>query len=358
MKTREKSIILGKQLVFQGSMPYIIAEIGVNHEGSLELAKRQIELAKEGGAHAAKFQSYKANSLASIKSPAYWDLTKERSTNQHQLFSKYDSFGIDDYRELAIHCEKVGIDFVSTPFDHDAVDFLNPLVPYYKIASADLTNIPLIRKIASKGKPIILSTGASTLGEIDLAVETLIKAGCDSNNVALLHCILNYPTQVEDAHLSMIESLSRAYPSHCIGYSDHTLPDAVMTTLVAAHLLGALIIEKHFTHDKTLPGNDHYHAMDVNDLKIFFQTVKKIHELIGVETIKKPIPSEGISRINARRSLVLARDVEKGHVLSESDLICKRPGTGIGPEHWDDVMGKTMQCKLGFDDILMWNHIS
>ena len=170
-------IRLGSRRVNESSRPYVIAEIGVNHGGSLDLAKRLIDLAKEGGADAAKFQTYKAETLASRHSPAYWDLTKEPTTSQFQLFKKYDSFGPDDYRALAAHCRDAGIDFVSTPFDSEAVELLDPLMPFFKIASADLTNTPLLRQVASRGKPVVLSTGASTMEEVRQAVETLQAAG-------------------------------------------------------------------------------------------------------------------------------------------------------------------------------------
>ena len=168
-----KSITLGRRTIAEDSLPYIIAEIGVNHEGSMTRAKELIELAKSGGADAAKFKSYKAEKLASKDSPAYWDTSKEPATSQFQLFKRHDSFGEKEYVELAEHCRKTGIDFLSTPFDDDAVDFLYPLVPFYKIASADITSFPFLRKIARKGKPIVLSTGSSTLGEIDSAIQEI-----------------------------------------------------------------------------------------------------------------------------------------------------------------------------------------
>lgn len=349
------SLNLGKYSLSPQSRPYIIAEIGVNHEGSLEQAKRLIELAKEGGAHAAKFQSYKADTLASKQSPAYWDTNQEPTRSQHELFQKYDNFGPDDYVALAEHCQKVGIDFLSTPFDDAAIDFLDPLMPFFKIASADLTNIPFLRKVAAKGKPVVLSTGASTLGEIDTAIKTLTQAGC--KDIVLLHCILNYPTKNSNAHLRMITGLKRAYPNYLIGYSDHTLPDDVMTPLVVAYLLGAVVIEKHFTHDKTLPGNDHYHAMDVKNLASFVSMLDRVEDLLGSVDYKAPVATEEISRLNARRSIVLAKDVPSGHSLEASDLTCKRPGTGISPLHWDEVVGRKVARNLNSDDILQWEDL-
>lgn len=347
---------LGSRLLTPGARPYVIAEIGVNHDGSMDQARRLIDLAKEGGADAAKFQSYKADTLASRHSPAYWDTSKEPTASQHQLFAKYDKFGPQDYIALADHCRRTGIEFVSTPFDDAAIEFLDPLVAYFKIASADITNIPFLRKVAAKGKPVLLSTGASTLGEIDSAVEALSRAGC--NDIVLLHCILNYPTANADAHLRMITGLRRAYPDRLIGYSDHTLPDDAMTSLVTAHLLGAVVIEKHFTHDKTLPGNDHYHAMDAHDLARFVALADRMQELLGTSDHKAPIASEQISRRNARRSIVLARKVAAGHRLEAADLTYKRPGTGVSPVHWDEVLGRPVARALEADDVLQWGDLA
>ena len=347
---------LGRRRLTRMSRPYVIAEIGVNHEGSFEQAKRLIELAKQGGADAAKFQSYRADTLASKYSPAYWDTTKEPTTSQHELFKKYDRFDADDYIALAEHCRQVDIDFLSTPFDDAAIEFLDPIMPFFKIASADLTNTPFLRKVAAKGKPVVLSTGASTLAETDVAIETLTQSGC--RDIALLQCILNYPTTNENAHLRMIVGLQRAFPDLVIGYSDHTLPDDAMTSLVTAHLLGAMVIEKHFTHDKTLPGNDHYHAMDVADLARFIELLDRIHIRLGPSEHKAPLATEAISRLNARRSLVLARDVAAGHRLLPEDLTCKRPGTGVAPIHWDEVIGRPVTRALRADDILQWQDLT
>lgn len=331
--------------------PYVIAEIGVNHEGDMETAKRLIDLAKEGGAHAAKFQTYKADKIASKHSPAYWDTNAEPTTSQRELFEKYDAFGPDEYAVLAEYCASVGIDFASTPFDAEAVEFLDPMMTYFKVASADLTNIPLLRQVAGKGKPVLLSTGASSLAEIDLAVNELRAHGCQ--NLYLLQCTLNYPCPKENANLNMIDGLARTYPTVGIGYSDHTHPDADMMILTAAWLKGASILEKHFTHDKTLPGNDHYHAMDVNDLKKFHANISLLIDTLGSD-FKHPLSSEAPAREHARRSIVLARDVAASTVITAEDLTYKRPGQGISPLQWDDVIGMRSTRALQEDEILQW----
>jgi len=322
-----------------GEELYVIAEIGVNHGGNIALAKDLIDLAKKGGAHAAKFQSYKAHKIAAKDSPAYWDTSKEPTESQFELFKKFDSFGPSDYEELAAHCNKVGIDFLSTPFDLEAVDFLNPLQRLIKVASADITNFPLLRKVAASKKPIILSTGCSTIQEIRGAVTELKNYG--ATDIVLLHCILNYPTNDENANLGMITSLQKEFPNCHIGYSDHTIPSDEMTVLCTSYLLGARVIEKHFTHDKTLQGNDHYHSMDWKDLKNFIDRCISLDSIIGLKK-KQPLASELNSIKYARRSLYYNSDLKKGLVLSENDIIALRPGTGISPVEYDRILGKKL----------------
>lgn len=349
------NISIGKRIISQTSQPYIIAEIGVNHEGSIEKAKELVKLAKQGGADAVKFQTYKAETLASKNTPAYWDLSKEPTASQYELFKKYDKFGEREYELLSEYCRKVGIGFLSTPFDDRAVDFLSPLMSCFKVASADITNVPLLRKIAKKGKPVLLSTGASTLAEIEMAISELEGAGCES--LALLHCILNYPTLYKNAHLNMIEGLQKTFPNYLIGYSDHTLPDEGMLILTAAYLKGARIIEKHFTYDKTLPGNDHYHAMDVDDLKRFRRNLELLQRAEG-QAHKIPLPSENLARKNARRSILLKKAIKKGEPLTEEIITCKRPAFGISPIYWDKVIGRKAVSDFPEDYILQWHDLT
>jgi len=345
---------IGDALVGNYLHPYIIAEIGVNHEGSMELAKRLIDEAKEGGAHAAKFQSYKASKIASKHSPAYWDQSKEPTDSQYKLFQKYDSFEPEQYEELANYCQTVGIDFMSTPFDLDAVDFLDPLMPVFKVASADITNVPLIRKCASMGKPLIMSTGAATLAEIEFALNTAKEAG--AKEISLLHCVLNYPTPVENAQLGMITTLARVFPNVVVGYSDHVVPDETISSLEASMLLGASILEKHFTHDKSLPGNDHYHAMNKADLRRFVDKASVYAKLISSDT--KDLAKEGAARLHARRSIVANGAIKKGQVITEENLIAKRPAHGISPIHWDEVVGREASVDIEDDMLISWENLA
>lgn len=326
---------------------YVIAEIGVNHEGSLDRAKRLIKLARDGGAHAAKFQTYKADKLTIEDSPAYWDQSEESTPTQHALFSKYDVFDEGDYSELARYCGEVGIDFLSTPFDYDAVDFLNPLVPFFKVASADITNLPLLKKIGATGKPVILSTGASNLEEISAAVDVLHASG--TPEIALMHCILSYPTPNEHANLTMLSSLKNNFPGCVIGYSDHTAHDERTLPCLVAHLAGALIIEKHFTDNKNLPGNDHYHAMDSADLAWLSEKLTEVGLLLGPHRDKRVIEIEDKARLDARRSLVTAQPLQAGHKITEADLLPKRPGRGLSPFLLDEIVGRTIKRDLPGD---------
>ena len=330
--------------------PYIIAEAGVNHEGDMGLARRLIDEAKEGGAHAIKFQTYKAETIASKDSPSYWDLSKEPTNSQYKLFKKYDSFWKGEYEELKSYCDSVGIEFMSTPFDVESADFLNEMMDVFKISSSDMNNKPFIDHICGYGKPIILSTGASYMWEVEQSVSWIEAHG---NPVALLHCILNYPTADENANLVMITSLREKFQGKIIGYSDHTLPKA-MKTLEVATLLGARILEKHFTHDKTLPGNDHYHAMDKEDLKLFHERMGTMRSLLG-DGVRKPLESEHISRANARRSLVAARDIAEGQQITSDDLTWKRPGSGIDPRDYERLIGSKSRCDITEDSVLQWD---
>ena len=330
--------------------PYIIAEAGVNHEGSMEIAKRLVDEAKEGGADAIKFQTYKASTLASKDSPAYWDTTKEPTRSQYELFKKHDSFWKDEMYELKEYCDKIGIEFMSTPFDIESANFLNEIMDVFKISSSDLTNKPFIEYICRFNKPIILSTGASHLYEIQEAVSWIEKYG---NPLALLHCVLNYPTPDINANLGMILGLKKAFPNTMIGYSDHTLPKD-MKVCEMATMLGSVIIEKHFTHDKTLPGNDHYHAMDKEDLKLFRNNLKRTFEILGnfkVEALEDEAPA----RKNARRSLVANKDIKKGQIITKDDLIFKRPASGISPKFIDEVVGKMALKDINEDEVMKWN---
>lgn len=343
----------------QANKPFIIAEIGVNYYdiatkhniSVMDAAKLMIKEAKDAGADAAKFQSYKANKIASKNSPAYWDQTEEKTDSQYKLFTKFDKFGEAEYKELADYCQEIGVMFMSTPFDFESADYLNDLMDIYKISSSDLTNIPFIKHIAAKGKPVFLSTGAATIGEIETGVNAVLETG--NTQVAIMHCVLDYPTKNENANLQMIKHLEAVFPGYLLGYSDHTRPDESMLILTTAYEYGAIIIEKHFTLDKTLSGNDHYHAMDPQDLKKFVNNANLLQVIKG-QYYKQPLECEQAARKQARRSIVLTQDVESGTVITKEMVSYKRPGTGISPQYLDMVLGRAIKQNAEEDTLLTW----
>lgn len=351
-----REIYLGKRKISgdKYSKPYIIAEGGVNHEGSLDKALLMVEQTAEAGLDAIKFQSYKAETLASRNSPAYWDQTKETSSSQFELFQRYDAFGEAEYKILAEKSERCGIDFLSTPFDAQSADYLEPLMPAYKIASADITNFPFLRQIAKKGKPMILSTGASTMSEIYRALETVKTAG--NPPVALLHCVLCYPTPVELANLGMIDFMFNHFRESVIGYSDHTPSEHIQEVLPCAWFFGANILEKHFTWNKTLPGNDHYHAMDADDAEKLVDKFRFYMKIMG-SFDKTFLEQEKPARLHARRSLVTTENISKGQMIKAENLISKRPAHGISPEFLELVEGSVAVKDLKEDHILKFSDI-
>ena len=331
--------------MFSASAPYFIAEIGVNHEGDLELAKEMIRQVARAGGHAAKFQTYKADLIAAEDSPAYWDQTKEPTTSQHKLFQKYDNFGQVEYEALYEECKRNNIDFMSTPFDTECLPWLMPLMDVVKIASADITNDILVEAVASYQKPMIVSTGASNDSEISHIVELLTEKNVPS--ITLLHCVLLYPTPPSHGYLSRIRHLEDRFSEHNIhiGYSDHIPPhEADNDQVIIAAGMGCKVIEKHFTHDKTLPGNDHYHALDEHDLTLLMQRLRKSHEMMSdmEHYSTEGLAIQGKAIEHARRGLYFKRAMKKGAQVSPDDLIAKRPAAGISPTEYKKIIGSRL----------------
>ena len=351
-----KFLKLGRKIIKQNGLPYFIAEVGVNHENNISRAKKLIELAKKGGADGVKFQSYKAEKIACKVSPYYWDIKKIPVKSQYKLFKKFDKFDFEEYRILKKYCDKLNIDFLSTPFDLDAVDYLDHLVPFFKVASADLTNYPLIERICSKNKPIVLSTGASTLYEIENTIN-FIKKKNSKIRVIILHCILSYPTKYENAHLEIIANLSNKFKDNVIGLSDHSMPDQSMMVLSSAYLLGARVIEKHFSDKKGIKGNDHFHSLDYKDLRKFLNNTKIIQQIIKNKTGRPLLNVEKISRKNARRSIVTFGKIKKGEIFTKDNLIMKRPGTGISPTLINKIIGKIARKNLKDDYVIKFSDL-
>lgn len=335
----------------------LIAEIGVNHFdiakmyniSNIEAAKLMIDKAKISGAHAVKFQSYKAGNLASKFAHSYWDTNEEKTRNQFELFSKYDSFDSKDYELLSNYCKETDIEFMSTPFDFDAADYLDDLVSVFKISSSDLTNIPFITYVAKKQKPIIISVGASNLDEIIEAVNSIRKY--NNQFLTILHCVLEYPTPLDNVNLGRISLLKKHFNDVIVGYSDHSKPDKDYTALSGAYLLGARVIEKHFTLEKKIPGNDHYHSMDPSDVVNIIAKFESLDRLLGHNDLNY-VESEENARQNARRSCVLKTDVRKGEVLTTSIVDFKRPGYGISPSSLEMYIGKKFNADFIADTII------
>lgn len=341
---------------------YLIAEMGVNFYDTakqlnispLEAAKLYIDKAAEAGIDCAKFQSYKANTIVSKNSPAYWDTTKEATKTQYELFQKFDGFGEAEYKELCDYTHSKGMDFTSTPFDYASADYLYDMVDFYKISSSDLSNIPFIKHIAAKGKPMVVSVGAAYLSEVDEAIRAMKEVG--NNDISILHCVLSYPTDPKDANLKIIETLKKVFPDVKVGFSDHVAPDPTMMTLATAYILGSEIIEKHFTLDKTLTGNDHYHSGDPEDFKKARANFDMIDTVLG-NPEKTVLDCELVPRREARRSLVLTRSMKAGEKITEKDIMPKRPGTGISPKYTDIVLGRAVKQDLEEDTILTWDMV-
>jgi len=351
-----KSFKLGNKWVSKNGQPYVIAEIGVNFENNFSRAKKIIKLAKKGGADAVKFQSYKAEKIACKNSPYYWDLKKVAIKSQYKLFKKFDKFGFKEFLLLKKYCDKLKIDFLSTPFDLEAVDYLDNLVPFYKIASADITNFPLISKICEKKKTIVFSTGASTQLEIDNTLKFIRKIN-KKIQVIILHCVLSYPTKYKDANLNLISVFSKKYKKNIIGYSDHTIPDENMLVLTYAYQRGAQVIEKHFSDTKGKKGNDHFHSMNGNDLKKFRNNIDLLIKIKKGPRNRNVFKCEIKSRRNARRSIVAKIDIKKGTKFSTSNLIMKRPGFGISPTKISKLIGKFAKRNITADKPIFANDV-
>lgn len=320
---------------------YFIAEIGVNHEANLKLAKKIILDAKKGGADAVKLQSYKAEKIASKYARAYWDKKEEKEDSQLKLYKRFDKFEDNDYQKIINYCKKIKIDFIITPFDLETIDFFKNKVKYFKISSSDITNFPLIEKVAKTKKPVILSTGASNSNEIKGAIKLIRKY---NKNLTLLHCILNYPTKRYDANLGMIDDLRKEFKLP-VGLSDHTHPKDSHDILLLSAMKNICMIEKHFTNDKSKKGNDHFHSFDKSDLIKFNQKILDVRKIIGKEK-KNFLKSEIVSRKNARRSLFYNKDLKKNSRIKSSDIISLRPAIGISPTLYKKVIKKKLRIDI------------
>ena len=330
--------------------PFSIAEAGVNHLGSIELGEKLIASAAKAGASAIKFQSYKAKTLCTKNAPRFWDWEGEEKQDgtQFDSYSILDSFGKEEHLKLKSICDDYGIVFMSTPFDFEAVDYLDEIgMKAYKIASCDITNYPLLKRIASKGKIVMLSTGAASIKEIKEATD-ILSLGTDM--IVVMHCNLRYPTKNSEINLGMINNLKEEFGDKCIiGLSDHTTD---LRTPAFAYMMGASVFERHYTIDKTLgKSSDHWLSADPKDLKIIIDNVNVACEMYG-NSQKQCTDSELLAKKYARRSIVAATAIKKGERYTAENLICKRPGTGLPPRLYDNIIGEIALRNIEEDELL------
>lgn len=323
---------------------FIIAEAGVNHNGSIELAKKLIDVASSCGCDAVKFQTFKSENLVSkiAQKADYQKQTTDSDESQLEMIKKLE-LSYDDFKELQKYCNKKNIMFLSTPFDIESIDFLNSLnMPIFKVPSGEITNLPYLRKINSLKKKIILSTGMSTIDEIADALSIL-----KDYEVSLLHCTTEYPCLFEEVNLNAIQTLKDKFNLET-GYSDHT---AGIEVSIAAVAMGATIIEKHFTLDKNMEGPDHKASLEPNELKELVKSIRNVELAIG-DGVKKPTKSELKNIQIARKSIVAKRDIKKGEIFSEQNLTTKRPAMGISPMKWDEIIGGVAKKDYQEDELI------
>ena len=328
---------------------FIIAEAGVNHNGKIDLAYKLIDIASDSGVDAVKFQTFKTENLVSKNAPkaAYQKNSTNESESQFSMLKKLElDFSV--HKKLIDYCNKKDIIFLSTPFDHESIDILNELnLQIFKIPSGEITNLTYLRHIGSLGKEVILSTGMSTLKEIEDALKILIDSGTSKGNITVLHANTMYPTPMEDVNLRAMQTIRDKFGVH-VGYSDHTLGIEVS---IAAVTMGATVIEKHFTLDKSMDGPDHKSSIDPKQLKAMVRSIRNIEKALG-SSIKKPSKSEKPNIIMARKSIVASKSIKKGELFTEKNITTKRPGTGISPMEWDSIIDKVAKRDYQIDDLL------
>lgn len=330
---------------------FIIAEAGVNHNGDMHIAKKMVDAAVEVGADAIKFQTFKVEQLVTKEAPkANYQKATTGNGNQYEMLQQLE-LTLDDHLVLKEYCQEQGIAFVSTPFDFDSVDLLERLdLPFYKVSSGDITNFPFLEYIAQKNRLVILSTGMSNLGEVEAAVETIFGTG--NQDLILLHCTSNYPTAFTDVNLRAMLTLKEAFKLP-VGYSDHTVGIEVS---VAAVALGAQVIEKHFTLDKTTAGPDHRASLEPDELKTMVEKIRHVEQALG-DGIKRCARSEEKNKFVSRKSIVAGRDIKQGEEITWEMIQFKRPGHGMMPGEIKLVLGKKAKNNLQKDDLITYKDL-
>jgi len=347
---KETDVLIGQKVIGPGSGVFVVAEIGINHNGSVIQAEKLIDAAAETGADAVKFQSFRADRLL-IPTRDRLAAQADGSESTYQMLRRCE-LSWEDQAKLKKHAEERNILFFSTPFDEESADFLDTLgVPVFKIASSDITHVPLLRHVASKGKPILLSTGMSFLNEVADALWHLRAAG--AKEVVLMHCVSSYPAAPAQMNLRVLQTL-QSYFELPVGLSDHS--EGILLSLVAV-ALGAVIIEKHFTLDKQAPGPDHKASADPDELKSLIRSLKDVEVSLG-DGRKKPAVTEEESRLLSRRSIVSSADIRAHEVSAPWMLTFKRPASGLEPRHWEKVIGMKARRNICKDTILQWEDLA
>ena len=331
------------------SKVFIIAEAGVNHNGSLELAKKLIDSAVEARADAVKFQTFKADKLLS-KCAQKADYQKQATSVDETQYEMIKKLELDQnaHRALINYCKDKGIMFLSTPFDHNSIDLLISFeMPIFKIPSGEITNLPYLRHIGRLDKEVILSTGMSNLNEVRDALEVLIKAGTSKVKITVLHATTEYPCPIDEVNLRAMQTIKNVFDVK-VGYSDHTQGIEVP---IAAVAMGACVIEKHFTLDRSMEGPDHKASLEPDELRAMVQAIRYIENALG-DGIKMPSMSELKNIPIARKSILASRSIQKGEAFSDNNLIVKRPGNGISPMRWDEIIGHKATRNFLADDLI------
>jgi len=328
---------------------FIIAEAGINHNGDMNTAKRLIDVAVEAGTDAVKFQTFKAELLVSkdAQKAQYQKEATNAEESQYEMIKKLE-LDVSAHKKLMTYCAEKKIMFLSAPFDHDSIELLHNLgLEVFKIPSGEITNLPYLQHIGRLNKQVILSTGMADMGEIEGALDVLIDAGTARENITLLHANTMYPTPMEDVNLKAMLTIGNAFDI-AFGYSDHTLGIEVD---IAAVAMGASVIEKHFTLDKTMDGPDHKASLEPEELKAMVQAIRNV-EIAQGSSVKKPTPSETPNMVVARKSIVACCSIAHGEMFTEENLAVKRPGNGISPMRWDEIMGTQAQRNYKEDDLI------
>lgn len=333
----------------------IIAEAGVNHNGDKELARELIREAKDAGADYVKFQTFitELNISKKAKKAKYQIDNTGEVESQYEMVKKLE-LSFADFTDLSDYCNEIGIQFLATGFDYPSIDFLNDLKqPFFKIPSGEITNKPYLEYIASKGKRVVLSTGMANIEEVRDAMNVLLSSGLSKNDITILHCNTEYPTPMEDVNLKAMLHIQKEFDIQ-VGYSDHTLGIEVP---IAAVALGAEVIEKHFTLDRTMKGPDHAASLEPGELKNMITSIRNIEQAISGSGIKEPSKSERKNLVIARKSIHIGKDMKKGDKINVEDLVMKRPGDGISPMDIDKVLGKSLSIDITKDTKLEWSQI-